>query len=234
MKQRVLIVEDDTRLAQMLAMHLVKLGCEVDHAEDGTIGLDMALGQRYDLIVLDRTLPGIEGLEVCRKVRASDETVRVLMLTALAEELDLVVGLEVGADDYVAKPFKVGELMARVQALLRRANQESTESGNYSSQRRYGAIQIDLGKRKVTVRGENVELTPREFDLLVYLASAPERVFTREDILTEVWGSDVLGYDHSISTIVKRLRRKIERDSSKPQHIRTVRGVGYSFCGEPH
>lgn len=235
MEQKVLIVEDDRRLADMLSLHLGRLGLQTEHASDGQSGLGLAVRRGYDLIILDLNLPDIDGLEVCRRVRAVDRETRILMLTALCDELDLIVGLETGADDYVGKPFKVGELMARVQALLRRTTR-SDEPGAAGGGRRENRIErtfrdlrINIERRKIYRCGAEVELTAREYDLLIFLSSTPGRAYTRRQILQNVWGCEVMGYDHSINTIIKRLRKKIECDPKNPSYIETVRGVGYRF-----
>ncbi len=208
----------------MLAQHLERINCEVDFESDAESGLAKALSEKYDLIVLDRGLGNADGLNVCRKIRARNQEVRILMLTALADELDLVTGLESGADDYVAKPFRLAELMARVQVLLRRA-----EKLHNKSCLEFGDLSINLEQRKVNFGQAEVSLTAREFDILALLSARPGRVYTKEEIRKNVWENDVIGYEDSVTTLVKRLRKKLASPSGQFSYIDTVRGIGYRF-----
>ena len=231
MTRRVLMVEDDRDIARLVELHLRDLHCTVDLATDGEEGLRIAGDDGYDLVILDVMLPGLDGLEVCRRIRAGQERhVPILMLTAKSTELDRVVGLEVGADDYLTKPFSILELVARVKALFRRVEALSAvEPGRSTSVIRRRGLHIDRDRRTVAVEGREVRLTAREFDLLAHFASHPGRVFTRGQLLDQVWGYGHEGYEHTVNSHINRLRAKIERDPSDPRYIVTVWGVGYRF-----
>lgn len=231
MPRKVLVVEDDRDIARLVELHLRDLGCEVHLSHDGAAGLEQALSKTYDLIILDLMLPGMEGLEVCRRLRAKPPYTPILMLTAKSSELDRVLGLEVGADDYLTKPFSIRELVARVKALFRRV--ESLGSQTHPEVRktiRSGDLIIDVEKRKVTLQGQSAELTPKEFDLLLQFAQHPGRVYTRSQLLDLVWGYAHDGYEHTVNSHINRLRAKIEKDPARPQYILTVWGVGYKFA----
>lgn len=230
MSKSILIVEDDRDIATLVSIHIADLGHETTVVHDGSAGLDEACTARYDLVILDLMLPGIEGLEVCKGIRAKGIQVPILMLTAKAEELDKVLGLELGADDYLTKPFSVRELTARVKALLRRAEQQSIPASDSSAIIARGELEIDLEKRKVLVLGKQVDLTAKEFDLLVLLASHPGRCYSRQQLLDLVWGYHFEGYDHTVNSHINRLRSKIETSPSQPQYVQTVWGVGYKFA----
>ncbi len=229
MAHSILIVEDNTDVADLVSLHLRDQGYEVDTAPDGKLGLQKALSQDHDLVVLDLMLPGVDGLEICRQIRARADYVPILMLTAKSTELDRVVGLEMGGDDYITKPFSIRELLARIRALFRRV--EAMKSAPPESDERIsaGPLHIDQPKRKVTLEGRRVELTAREFDLLIHFARHPGRVYTRAELLDLVWGYGHRGYAHTVNTHINRLRTKIETDPSQPQFILTVWGVGYKF-----
>jgi DNA-binding response OmpR family regulator len=222
----VLVVEDEASLASTLSYNLRKNGFNVLSASDGVAGLQSARRDHPDLIVLDLMLPGMDGIEVCRRLRA-DSDVPILMLTARSEETDRVVGLEMGADDYLTKPFSMRELMARVRALLRRAGSRSPDGDQ--SVVRAGSIEIDPRGRSVRRNGEDVALKPKEFDLLYFLACHPGQVFSREQLLQNVWGYDFFGGSRTVDVHVRWLREKLEDEPSKPGHLLTVRGVGYKF-----
>jgi len=230
MNRRILVIEDDPDIAKLVEIHLRDTGCKVDHVPDGLAGLELATNGAYDLIVLDLMLPGIDGLEICRRVRAQESYTPILMLTAKSSELDRVVGLEMGADDYLTKPFSVLELVARVKALFRYVNAVAAPD---PSQNQIpivaGDLAIDLDRRRVSVDGDRIELTAREFDLLAYFARHPGRVFTRSQLLDQVWGYGHEGYEHTVNSHINRLRAKIESDPSKPTYVQTVWGVGYRF-----
>ena len=222
----VLVVEDEAALVSALSYNLRKEGFNVVTAGDGVAGLQAARRDRPDLVVLDLMLPKMDGLEVCRRLRAESD-VPVLMLTAKGEEVDRVVGLEVGADDYLTKPFGMRELLARVRALLRRtggrrpvANEAMIEAG---------ALSLDARGRVVRRGGLEVALKPKEFDLLFFLAQHAGQVFTREQLLGHVWGYDFYGGSRTVDVHVRWLREKLEDDPAKPAHLLTVRGVGYKF-----
>ena len=229
MQKRILVIEDEVDIAQLIRLHLDDLGFLVAIAHDGNAGLRKASMGSWDLIVLDLRLPGIDGLEICRRLRQDSGSVPILMLTSKSSELDRVVGLEVGADDYVTKPFSVLELIARVKAILRRA--ELARGALLNSQRevQVGCLKIDPSTRCATIRREVVELTAREFDLLLHFATSPGRVFRRLELLDSVWGYGHEGYEHTVNSHINRLRAKIEEDPAQPELIVTVWGVGYKM-----
>ncbi|NOX76689.1 MAG: response regulator transcription factor [Gammaproteobacteria bacterium] len=228
-----LVVEDNADIANLVAMHLRDLDGHVDLANNGKQGLSLAQSKRYDLIVLDLMLPGLDGLEICKRLRgqagAPSDMTPILMLTAKSAELDRIVGLEMGADDYLTKPFSILELMARVKAILRRV--KNSEPGTVSSGEHIdaGDLQLDKGRRQATIKGQPVELTAREFDLLWHFARHPGQVFTRTRLLDTVWGYGHDGYEHTVNSHINRLRAKIEQQPSRPEYILTVWGVGYKF-----
>ncbi len=226
MSETVLIVEDDPTIAEVLSRYLRREGYQVEIAADGTSGLARALSGRPDLVILDLMLPGLTGLEVCRRLR-DVLPIPVIMLTALGEEADRISGLELGADDYVAKPFSGRELTARVKAVLRRAN-GSLAAWPVPEVIRAGAIEIDIGSHEVRRDGQTVALTSKEFDLLTHLAGHPRRAFRREELLEAVWGFNY-GDTSTVTVHIRRLREKIEAAPSDPRLVCTVRGVGYRF-----
>jgi DNA-binding response OmpR family regulator len=229
----ILVIEDDPDIAQLMQLHLRDTGYEVDMAQDGSAGLQQALGKSYDLVILDLMLPGIDGLEVCRKLRGASKYSLVLMVTAKSTELDRVLGLEVGADDYITKPFSILELLARVKALFRRMDALRAPAPIGKPLIIHaGDLVIDVDKRKVQLRGQLIELTAKEFDLLLHFARHPGQVYTRATLLDVVWGYSHDGYEHTVNSHINRLRAKIENDSSRPRYILTVWGVGYSFSEE--
>jgi DNA-binding response OmpR family regulator len=227
---RVLVVEDEADISQLVKLHLEDIGCHVTQAFDGIVGLAQAQSQPYDLIILDLKLPGLEGLEVCRKLRAHGRYTPILMLTSKSSELDRVLGLEMGADDYLTKPFSVMELTARAKAIFRRlemlGRKEERSGGTLIE---VCGLQIDVERHTVRVRGKPVELTAKEFDLLAWFARHPGRVYSREQLLDQVWGYQHSGYDHTVNSHINRLRAKIEQDPQNPDYILTVWGVGYKF-----
>jgi DNA-binding response OmpR family regulator len=227
--RRLLVVEDDAEIADLVLLHLRRAGYEAEHARRGRDALDRIERRRFDLLVLDLGLPdGLDGLEVCRRLRARGDATPVVMLTARSEEIDRVLGLELGADDYVTKPFSVRELVARVNAVLRRVEERGER---VASAIEVGALRIDTERHEVTREGVPVELTPREFDLLAWFARHPGRVYTRGELLEHVWGYGHEGYAHTVNSHINRLRAKIERDPGHPEYILTVWGVGYKFGG---
>ena len=229
----ILVVEDDPHIAQLVQLHLRDSGYDVDVAQDGPVGLQQALAKSYDLVILDLMLPGMDGLELCRKLRASSKYSLVLMVTAKSTELDRVLGLEVGADDYLTKPFSILELLARVKALFRRMEAlRSQQAHGTPPTIRAGELVIEVEKRKVQRRGHSIELTAKEFDLLLQFAQHPGQVYTRAQLLDAVWGYSHEGYEHTVNSHINRLRAKLEDDSSRPRYILTVWGVGYSFSDE--
>jgi DNA-binding response OmpR family regulator len=227
---KVLVVEDESDIANLVKLHLEDIPCGVTLAADGIVGLAEAQANPYDLIVLDIKLPGMDGLEVCRRMRANGRYTPILMLTSKSSELDRVLGLEMGADDYLTKPFSVQELKARVKAIFRRVEHLKT-TGEVVPARSISVkeIRIDVERHEVEVRGNPVTLTAKEFDLLLYFAQHPGRVYTREQLLDQVWGYQHSGYDHTVNSHINRLRSKIETDPQNPEYIHTVWGVGYKF-----
>ncbi len=230
--KHVLVVEDDKDITGLLDIHLKDLNCKVSIVHDGERGFNNILKNKYDLVVLDVMLPKMDGLEICRKVRAEKNNTPILMLTAKSEELDKVLGLEVGADDYLTKPFSVREFIARVKALFRRveAMQSETVSADKSSVLSFGELEIDRERRKVLLKGKRLDLTAKEFDLLLLFAAHPGKTYTRAQLLELVWGYQFNGYDHTVNSHINRLRSKIENDMSKPKYILTAWGVGYRFA----
>jgi DNA-binding response OmpR family regulator len=227
MSRRILVIEDNADIGRLLELHLAAINCEVRWIADGTAGLQEAERSAYDLIVLDLMLPGIDGLEICRRLRSREPHVPILMLTAKSSELDRVLGLELGADDYLTKPFSVAEFVARVKALLRRMAALQARPAEDSEAIRIGELVIDIGRREVRSGEVPVELTAKEFDLLVHFARSPGRVLSRAQLLQHVWGYSHSGYEHTVNTHINRLRAKIERDPNQPKVIETVWGVGY-------
>ena len=231
---KVLIVEDDQDIAHLVELHLRDAGYDVDIAYDGRAGLEQALAQDYDLVILDLSLPGVEGLEVCRSLRARPRYPLILMLTARSSEMDRVLGLEIGADDYLTKPFGIRELLARVRALLRRAEALGTVAACASSGQQdalvRGSLAIDPASREVTLEGTEISLTAKEFDLLLLLARHPGRVYTRAQLLDLVCGLSYEGYEHTVNSHINRLRAKIERNPAQPRFLLTAWGVGYKFA----
>lgn len=239
-KRRILLVEDEQDIADLVALHLSELCDEVVIAADGHDGLRLATSTDWDLIILDLRLPGPDGLEICRSVRRDRSYQPILMLTSKSSELDRVLGLETGADDYLTKPFSVLELVARVRAIFRRI--ENTQKASVDNPTadssvldiaiQSGDLRIDTNRREVTLGQRQIELTAREFDLLHYFAHHPGRVFRRADLLDGVWGYGHEGYEHTVNSHINRLRAKIESNPSKPEMIVTVWGVGYKFSPE--
>jgi DNA-binding response OmpR family regulator len=229
--RHVLVVEDNCDQAELLVLNLKDLDCCVKHARDGRAGLELALSGRFDLMILDLVLPGLDGLEVCKRVRQHDGAVPILMVTCRSTDVDRVLGLELGADDYITKPFNSRELLARVKTAFRRT--EFYRSGGQCERDviRIGRIEINVGERGVLVGGQPVELTAREFDLLLHFAKHPARVFSRVQLLDLVWGYTHDGYEHTVNSHINRLRSKIETDPRNPEFIKTVWGVGYKFTG---
>ncbi|HEX6292518.1 MAG TPA: response regulator transcription factor [Herpetosiphonaceae bacterium] len=228
----ILVVDDEQRLRALVRSYLERDGFTVVTADNGLAALDLARQRQPDVVVLDIMLPGIDGLEVCRRLRTFSDAY-VLMLTAKAEEIDRIVGLEVGADDYLTKPFSPRELVARIRALLRRPRRVGATPPDLPPTQRFGELVIDRGRREVTLGGVVVALTPLEYKLLVTLAEHPGLVFTRGQLLEQVWGPNYFGDDHVIDVHVANLRKKLSLDAAIAAQIETVRGVGYRFGGRP-
>lgn len=230
-KRHLLIVEDNRDLAELLALNLRGQDYEVDLAFEGVTGASMADAKEYTLIVLDVMLPGLDGIGVCQQIRQHKRYTPILMLTSRSAEADRIRGLEVGADDYVVKPFSILELLARIKAILRRMD-AFTQTANVidSTMIKRKDMTIDLDKRNVLINTRNIELTAREFDLLAHFARHPGRVFSRKQLLDLVWGYAYEGYEHTVNSHINRLRVKIEKDPTSPEYIETVWGVGYRYA----
>jgi len=234
--KRILIIEDDKELSELVGLHLNDLNYNTIHCNDGSEGLAIALEEQFDLIVLDLMLPGIDGLEICRRIRNEQIYTPILMLTSKSEETDRVLGLELGADDYLTKPFSIRELIARVKAIFRRVESITNQSKNQSNNgeepelKQIGDLSIDLKKRIISLAGKPIELTVKEFDLLELFSSNPGRAYSRETLLTMVWGYQYGGYEHTVNSHINRLRSKIESDPANPKYIKTVWGYGYRFA----
>lgn len=234
----ILIVEDDPEIAELVKIHLQDIQCRSTIATHGKTALRLCQQHSYDLLVLDLMLPDISGLDVCRTLREHKDYLPILMLTAKQSDLDRVMGLELGADDYLPKPFNIAELQARVKALLRRVqllsqaqqNTSSDATGKKPSDTIHVAdLLIDIDKRRVSVADKLLDLTAKEFDLLVHFARHPGRVFSRQQLLDSVWGYGHEGYEHTVNSHINRLRAKLEQDPANPRFILTVWGVGYKF-----
>ncbi|MCW8930368.1 MAG: response regulator transcription factor [Gammaproteobacteria bacterium] len=239
-KKRILVVEDDPDIADLIKLQLLDLDCEVDISHDGLEGLDLFKTHQYALVILDIMLPKMDGLDICKAIRATQSSVPIMMLTAKSTELDRVLGLELGADDYLTKPFSVMELVARVKALFRRSEflrieleRAGTSSDNHDEQNDshiiVGEIDINLRSRTVHIQGEPISLTAKEFDLLTFFAQNPGQVFTRTQLLDKIWGYGHDGYEHTVNSHINRLRAKVENNPAKPDYILTAWGVGYKF-----
>jgi len=235
MPATVLVAEDQTDIRELLVLHLCQAGYEVTAVADGEAALASQHEGGHDLLILDLMMPRLDGLEVCKALRARGRTMPILMLTAKSTELDRVLGLELGADDYLTKPFSLAELLARVKALLRRADllhaaQASGQSGGFL---RNGDLEILPAKRQVRWQGKLLDFTALEFDLLLHFANHPGHVFSRGQLLNAVWGYTHDGYEHTVTTHINRLRAKLEADPMRPQLILTVRGAGYKMRESP-
>lgn len=230
---KILVVEDDKDIAHLIALHLGDAGHDLELAHDGEEGLNAALAETYDLLVLDLMLPGLDGFSLCRHLREKQPATLILMLTARSSEVDRVLGLELGADDYLTKPFSVRELTARVKALLRRKEKfqamPEPKGGGFL---RLGQLSIDVEKREVMRDAQTIALTAKEFDLLLQFAKHPGKVYSRAQLLDLVWGYGYEGFEHTVNSHINRLRAKLERDPANPDYIQTVWGIGYKFVGE--
>jgi DNA-binding response OmpR family regulator len=226
--ERILVIEDDPSILRGLQLNLGMEGYAVRSASDGETGLALARAERFDLLVVDVMLPRLGGLEVIRELRREDPDLPVLILSAKGQESDKVAGLQLGADDYMVKPFSLKELLARIDALLRRRRARG-ETGEARGPRKAGHVEIDPVARRATAGGAPLELTAREFDLLAWFVAHPDRVFSREQLMEAVWGSRYFGTARTVDNFVARLRAHIGDDADQPRHLETVRGVGYRF-----
>ncbi|MEH6577533.1 MAG: response regulator transcription factor [Amphritea sp.] len=230
--KKILIVEDQDDLASLLQLHLSDLGAVITHASDGRSGMRMACAMEWDLLILDIQLPGPSGLEICRNVRRNENYVPILLLTSRSSELDRVLGLDLGADDYITKPFSVMELIARIKAMFRRVNAMQRMEQQSQEVIHIGKLSIDETLREVRLADQLIELTAREFDLLRFFSAQPGRVFRRSELLDNVWGYGHAGYEHTVNSHINRLRAKVETDPNNPEIIVTVWGVGYKLDSE--
>ncbi|NMC62853.1 MAG: response regulator transcription factor [SAR324 cluster bacterium] len=228
--QNILIIEDDPNISKLIQLQMKDHGFLVDIAGNGNDGYQKGRSGNYILIILDIMLPGLDGLEICKRLRAEKIFIPILILTSRTEEIDKILGLEVGADDYLCKPFSVRELVARVKALCRRISDwGALPEASVKEEITLGALHINTAKRRVIVNGCEIALTAKEFELLTLLASSPGRVYTREQLLGLIWNYDSIAYEHTVTSHINRLRSKIEKDASKPKFILTEWGVGYKF-----
>lgn len=228
--KKILIIEDESVIAEVQKDYLEAGGYEVEVVPNGDVGLQQALSGSYDLILLDLMLPGLDGYEICRRVRET-KNIPILMVSAKKEEVDKIRGLGLGADDYMIKPFSIGELVARVKAHLARFDRLTASQGEMRrpNELRLNGLVIDKLSRRVSVHGQEVTFTSKEYDLLLYLATHPNRVFTKDELFERIWGADSLGDVATVTVHISKLREKIERNPAKPQHIETIWGVGYRF-----
>jgi DNA-binding response OmpR family regulator len=226
--KNILLVEDDPQITDLLNLHLHEPFYRVTACDRGAAALEKLAGSTFHLVILDIMLPDLNGIEICRRIREQNGRTPILMLSSLAEETDKVTALELGADDYLTKPFGIFELMARVKALLRRGNEEAPPVAAEGVLVRRELV-IDRDKKKVTVRGQRLDLTPKEFDLLVLMAGHPGKTFTRHELLEMIWGFAFQEYEHTVTSHINRLRIKLEKDISKPEYILTTWGRGYRF-----
>ncbi len=232
-KRKVLVVEDELDIAQLIQLHLLDINCEVTLAADGYEGMRLASAGGWDLVMLDLRLPGPDGLSICRMLRRENAYIPILMLTSKSSELDRVLGLELGADDYVTKPFSVSELMARVKAIFRRVESLGKRFDTGTENIVLGSLQINPIGRELKLDGAEILLTAREFDLLLHFTRHPGQVFSRTQLLDSVWGYGHDGYEHTVNSHINRLRAKIEDNPSDPEYIVTVWGVGYKLDVRP-
>ena len=233
MAATILLAEDQADIRDLIALNLRNAGYAVTAVGDGAAALARQIEAPADLLILDLMMPGLDGLEVCKALRARQHSAPILMLTARSTELDRVLGLELGADDYLTKPFSLAELLARVKALLRRAELLRQAQGAAEALVRRGELEINIPKRQVRLRGALLDCTAREFDLLLHFAQHPGHVFSRSQLLSAVWGYSHDGYEHTVTTHINRLRAKLEADPMRPEWILTVRGAGYKLRDLP-
>lgn len=225
-----LIIEDDIQIAELISIHVKDLHLEPTIVTNGKEGLAEALSNNYSLILLDIMLPGMDGIDVCREIRSMNKSVPIIMLTAKTEEIDKVLGLETGADDYITKPFSIRELQARIKAVLRRSKKtEKPEEGKANKVLDFGDLKVDVDKRAVWKNDERLHLTTKEFDLLALLAQNPGKSFSRQQLLKLVWEYDFAGFEHTVNSHINRLRSKIEKNMADPKYILTTWGFGYRF-----
>lgn len=229
---KILIIEDDRDIADLISIHMSDNGHEATKVHDGKEGLLKAMDRQHDLIILDLKLPGMDGLEICQKLRMEKIDTPIIMLTSKSEEIDKVLGLEIGADDYMTKPFSLRELVARVKTVLRRGKNQSDQTINQGQVIEFENFYLDVAKRIVKTYNKQHELSPKEFDMLVLMAENPGKTYPRSDLLNQVWGVDFEGFEHTVNSHINRLRSKIEKNMNEPEFILTTWGVGYKFKDE--
>jgi two-component system, OmpR family, alkaline phosphatase synthesis response regulator PhoP len=227
-KKTILIAEDDREISELLRLNLVDQGFAITKSFNGEKALELGLTGEYDMILLDIMLPGKDGMEICRELRLRHINTPVMMLTSKSDEIDKVLGLELGADDYITKPFSIRELISRIKALFRRMDGYNKPE-NEIIKLDFGDLKIDGANHKVILNGRRIELTPKEFNMLFLMAKHPGRTYSRESLLDQVWGYQFSGYEHTVNSHINRLRNKIERDISNPEYILTTWGLGYRF-----
>lgn len=225
-----MLIEDDRQIVELIDIHLKDIFCESTKTYNGEDGLEQARTNKFDLIILDIMLPDMNGVDICRKIRADKNNTPVMILTARSEEIDKIIGLETGADDYLTKPFSIRELIARIKAVLRRVNINTYHQKTDTIE--IGKLSIDPVKRKVMLDNRKLELTPKEFELLYLFMTNPGRSYSREALLSAIWGYEFNGYEHTVNSHINRLRTKIESDLSHPKYILTSWGIGYRFTDE--
>ena len=229
MNKSALIIEDDFRIAELLSIHLKDINIDTKSERDGLSGCQTALKNRFDLILLDLMLPSLDGIEICKMIRSAKINTPIIMITSKSEEIDRVIGLETGADDYIIKPFSIREFQARVKAVLRRSISDSSIQENSEKCYIYNNLMIDVEKRICTKNDQRVDLAPKEFELLALLAANPGKSFNRQSILNLVWGYDFEGFQHTVNSHINRIRAKIEDDMANPNFVITSWGYGYRF-----
>jgi DNA-binding response OmpR family regulator len=227
--KKVIIIEDELDIAELLKLHLIDLGADLLLFGDGQKGYEYVSQNPFDLLILDINLPGMNGMDICARLREIGVTAPIMMLTARTEEADKVMGLEIGADDYITKPFSIREFLARVKAIFRRREIDQAVTNDAQTIINYKALHIDRRKRLVTKNDEVLELTPKEFDLLLLLASNPGITYDRKELLNQVWGYDFEGYEHTVNSHINRLRNKLETNPNQPEYVLTTWGIGYKF-----
>ena len=230
--KNILMIEDDVSIVELVDIHLKDIHCQTTKAHTGEDGIRLAQKNKYDLIILDVMLPDIDGIEVCKHLRGLKNFTPIMMLTARSEEIDKIIGLETGADDYLTKPFSIREFVARVKAIIRRTEIGMNNKAISETEITFSQLSIDPQKRKVTFKETKIDLTPKEFDLLYLFMSNPGKSYSRENLLNLVWGYEFTGYEHTVNSHINRLRTKIEDDLSHPKYILTTWGVGYRFTDE--
>jgi DNA-binding response OmpR family regulator len=230
--KKVLVVEDDPNISELIQIHLKDLDYQIQVRNNGRMGFEEANSNTFDLIILDIMLPEMDGIAICQRLRALDNYTPILMITAKSEEIDKIIGLESGADDYITKPFKIREFIARVKAIIRRQDQFALLAEKDLKQIRFNTLELDEKKRKVVLDKKRIDLTPKEFDLLLLMARNPGRSYSRSELLELIWGYDFSGYEHTVNAHINRLRAKVEQDPNNPTFILTTWGVGYRFNDE--